>query len=147
RASKNGHRSPNVRSWPSRRLNPLFQKLNLFWQAKLVHQLSSRNSSVDGTTRQPRERSSRAHHRIQQATRGLAVAIFQAVREKCFHAKMVRQRAKNVFQQLPNQHDLVALTNGRHDLFHCLAAELWLQDVMKILFAEQVQPVAADSPQ
>src|SRR5207302_6370860 len=43
---------------------------------------------------------------IQQATRGLAVAIFQAVREKCFHAKMVRQRAKNVFQQLPNQHDL-----------------------------------------
>ena len=56
---------------------------------------------------------------------------------------MMCQRAKNVFEQLPDQYDMSSFARRSDDLFHGPLPQLRLQHVVEILFAEQVQAVAA----
>ena len=69
---------------------------------------------------------------------GFAVPVFQLVRQKRLHAKMVRQRAQDILKKLPNQDDLLSLANRVHHFLHGFLAQLRLQDVVKIFFSQQV---------
>src|SRR5438445_9120695 len=58
---------------------------------------------------------------------------------------MMRQGTKYIFQELSNQDDTVAVAKRFDQLFGGLAAQLRFQNVLKVLFAEEIQAVAADS--
>src|SRR5207244_4254395 len=51
-----------------------------------------------------------------------------------------------VFQELANQDDAFAVANRFDQLLSSLAAQLRLQDIVKVLFAEEVEAIAADAP-
>src|SRR5258707_15619924 len=58
---------------------------------------------------------------------------------------MVRQRTKNACKELADEDDALAAANGLDQLVGGFAAKLRLQDIVKILYAEEVQGVAADA--
>src|SRR5216684_5206891 len=105
------------------------------------------DSPVGAATGDPGQRTARTHDRVKQPARRLAVAKFEAVRDKRLDSEMVRQRPKNVFEKLPDQDDALAVAYCFEQVFGGLAAQLRLQDVVKVLFAEKIQAIAADPPQ
>src|SRR5579859_7921788 len=60
---------------------------------------------------------------------------------------MLRKRAQNMIQELADEHDSLAVLPGFKKFFDRLAAKLRLQNIMKVLFTEQIEPVAADAAQ
>src|ERR1700674_3424758 len=58
---------------------------------------------------------------------------------------MVRQRTKNVFDELPNENDALAPANGFEQLLGGRAAQLRLQDGVKILFSKKIEAITADA--
>src|SRR6267378_95818 len=119
--------------------------LRLVRPAKLAEQFLARNTAVGGATGDPCERPARADDGIQQSPGGLAVSIFQTVRNEGLDTEMKSQRAKNTFKELPDKND--ALTAAyRFDQFPGgLAAQLGLQNIVEILFAKKIQPITADA--
>ena len=60
---------------------------------------------------------------------------------------MLRQRPQNMIQKLPDEHNPLAVLHRVEQFLNGLAPKLRLQHVVKILFAQKIQPVAADSSQ
>ena len=58
---------------------------------------------------------------------------------------MMGQRAKDVFEQLPHQYDAFSFADRCDNFFHGFTAQLRLQNIMEILFAQQIKPIAADA--
>src|SRR2546423_11298665 len=58
---------------------------------------------------------------------------------------MVGQWPKNVFQELANQDDTIAVANCFDQLLGGLVAQLRLQDIVEVLLAQEIQAIAADS--
>ena len=63
------------------------------------------------------------------------------------HAEVVRQRAHDVVEQLADEHDALAAAHGFEQLLARVFAQIRLQHVLKIFFAEQIEPVAAHPAQ
>ena len=132
--------------WPGGGLQRAFKTLGLLRPAKLVQKFFAGDMAVGLATGDPRQRSARAHNGIEEPAGGFAIAKFQAIRDEKIHAKMVRQWTKDVFQELANQDDAFAVANRFDQLLSSLAAQLRLQDIVKVLFAEEVEAIAADAP-
>jgi hypothetical protein len=60
---------------------------------------------------------------------------------------MLRQRPQNMIQELADKHNSLAVLPRFEQFLDSLAAKLRLQHVVKILLAEEVQPVAANASQ
>src|SRR5208282_122791 len=99
------------------------------------------------TAGQPRERTARADHRLEQTPRGYAVAELQAVADEALRAEILRHGPQNMFQELSDQDDTFATAHGIHQLLHGFLPHYRLQDILKILLAKKIQAVARDSPQ
>ena len=83
------------------------------------------------------------HWRKQSACRQ-AVTEFQPVRNQPFHAQIFSQRAHHVIQPLADQYNFFAPCQRFFQLGNAFGFQLWFQIVVKVLFAEQIQSVAAD---
>src|SRR4029077_20759272 len=62
-------------------------------------------------------------------------------------AEMSGQWANDVVEQLTYQHDPLTAAHYLEQLFGGLFANLWLQNVVKIFFAQKIQAIQADSSQ
>ncbi len=60
---------------------------------------------------------------------------------------MMRQRPKYVLQKLPDEDDALAAAHRFDQLLGGFAAQLGFHNVVKVLFAQQIQAVAADTAQ
>ena len=89
----------------------------------------------------------RTNHRIQQPPGGHAVAKLQPVGHQSVDSQVLRQRAHDVVQALADQNHLAVLVHPFAQLGHTLRPQLRLEDVLEILFPQQVQPVAANASQ
>jgi hypothetical protein len=81
------------------------------FQAQPAQEFVAWDPAVGAAARDPRQGSARAHDRIEQPPRRLAIAKFQPVRDDRFNPEMVRQRPQHVFQELPHQNDTLAVAD------------------------------------
>ncbi len=116
-------------------------------KTEIVDQSFRRTSAVGSRAADAREQASRPHHRFQQASGGNPVAKFETVGDQPLHSQMLRQGTHDVIQTLAHQDDLIAGLHACPKLFHSIGFKIWLQFVLEIFFAQQIQPVAADSAQ
>jgi len=133
------------RNRTSRGLHGVIKLLRLLRPAELAEQSLARNTSVSGAARNPGERPARANDGIHQSSGGLAVSKFQAVGNERVDPKMIGQRAKNAFKELPDKNDSLTAANRFDQFLDGLAAQLRLQNVEEVFLAEEIQSIAADA--
>ena len=98
-------------------------------------------------SRKRRECPAWADHRIEQPTGGDAVAKLQAVGDHVLHSQMLRQRTHHLLESLADQNDISATFNQLLYLRYSTRLQAWLQLVLEIFLAQQVEAVAADAAQ
>ena len=123
-------------------------------KTQVVGQPLPGNSSVGTPANQAGEDAAGPDDGVQQAASGAAVAELQPVGEQKLHSQVVRQRAHDVVEPLADQHHRavgsVAGGVGGQDfleLLHSTPLEARLEDIVKVLFAQEVEAVAADAAQ
>ena len=77
----------------------------------------------------------------------MAVAKFHAIGDERLNAKVARQRTHDVVEQLPDQHNPLPAANRFQQFLARFLAQIRLQHVLKIFFAEQIEAVAAHPAQ
>ena len=80
-------------------------------------------------------------------TCGMAISKFQTIGDKRIDAEVLGQWTHNMVERLTHQHNPLASAHRIQQLFGSLFANLWLEDVMEIFFAQQIQTVQADTTQ
>ena len=104
-------------------------------------------SAVEGAASDPGKWSARAYDRAQQTPSGMAVTKLQAIRNERLNAEMAGQRTEDMVEELTHQNDALAAANGFQKLFGGFRPKRGLQDVVKILFAQEIKAVLADAAQ
>src|SRR5712692_2406407 len=129
--------------WCDRRL----QGFGFRRKAECASQFLRWNPAIGTAAGQERQGASGTNNRLKQPPSGEAVAEFEAVGHQPLDAEEIRQGPHYVVQSLADQDDLAVGSHPFLELPHALRFELRLQDIVKILLAQQVETVATYSTQ
>jgi len=75
------------------------------------------------------------------------MAELKAIGDESLHTKMGGKRAQNVFQGLANKHDRLAGSQSLLQFLDGSPPKLRLQNILKVLFAQQIEAIPSDFAQ
>src|SRR5277367_14574 len=128
-------------------LNGFIEGLRIVFKPENIYQFLASYQAIRLSAGESGEQAARSNHRIEQPAGGLAIPEVEPIGHNSANSQMLGQWAHDVLQSLTNQHDVIA---GRYRLVQQLHAALLqarLQKIFEKLFAQQVQAIAAHSPQ
>ena len=119
----------------------------MFFESQVTKQLPGTEGPSCLAAPENRQRPPRTYDRVEQTAGGNTIAELQPVGHNSFDPQVLRQRPHDVIQALADEDDLPILGHPFAQLRHAFAAELTLQHVLEVFFAEQIQTVAAHAAQ